>query len=104
MPDKMKGSCNCQCRADLNMPFNQLIYKRELPFIINLKSQEQAGKRGKYKKKGKKTIPDFPVKLTGVKSGTVKTEAEQVQNSGNSYGANDLIHGYFFFSSSTNPS
>jgi len=54
------------------MPFNYGFYKRDIPFIVDLKSKEQSSQSCQKKCCSQSRVPDFSVKLKGVIANTIE--------------------------------
>jgi hypothetical protein len=52
-----------QSDSKFDMPFNYRFYERDVPFIVDLKSKEQASQSCQKKCCSKYRVPDFSMKL-----------------------------------------
>jgi hypothetical protein len=59
----MNQACDCQTNAKLNMPFEDLLDKRNVPFIVHLEGNKYSCHSCQKEGHSKQQIPEFPVEL-----------------------------------------
>ena len=66
MPEKVNDTGESKSYSTFNMPFQNSFDKRNVPFIVYLKSHEYTGQSSHEKCHSEDQIPEFSVKLKGI--------------------------------------
>jgi hypothetical protein len=65
MPDEMKNACKRHSYSEFHMPFQDCFYKRQIPFIGDLKGHKQACNSGSNECSRKKDVPELFMEAAG---------------------------------------